>query len=217
MTTDSPGRIGPEGKDLPNRGEGRPYNIGPKAAIPRLMRHAMASAWADRARRFPPVVALGNLPRVIWLYLAVGIGLTGLSALLLWPITGGDYPPGVDTPTFLHLSWVADLAFSGQLENALEDPYWYGGFFYLTYPPLSYSLIGGISAATPINFVSVYNSLLILSYGALGFSVWFLAREFGLRWWSAAIARLLVIIAYPGLASVFLWGWFTSVMAIWYP
>ena len=74
---------------------------------------------------------------MVLLHLAVAMGLTGLSALLLWPITGGDYPPGVDTPTFLHLSWVVELAFSGNLDNALEDPYWYGGFSYLIYPPLA--------------------------------------------------------------------------------
>jgi uncharacterized membrane protein len=142
------------------------------------------------------------------------VGLGGLSALLLWPITTGDYPPGVDTPAFLHLSWIAELAVSGRLANPLEDPYWYGGFFYLTYPPLGYGLVGGISALTPIGLVGVYNFLLILSYGGLGFATWFLAREFGLRWWSAAAAGVLATIAYPALSAVFLWGWSTSVMAL---
>ena len=38
-----------------------------------------------------------------------------LGAVLLWPIFGPDYPSGVDTATFLHLSWVTKLAASGQL------------------------------------------------------------------------------------------------------
>lgn len=174
---------------------------------------AIAGVSRNLARLFP-IPVLGKIPRVVQLYLALGIGFTALSVILLWPITGGDYPPGVDTATFLHLSWIADLAVSGQLENPLQDPYWYGGFFYLIYPPLGYGLVGVISAVTSINFVNIYNFLFILSYGAMGVSTWFLAREFGLRWWSAVAAGLLTTIAYPALSSVFLWGWFTSVMAM---
>ena len=79
---------------------------------------------------------------------------------------------------------------------------------------MGYGLVGGISAITSIDFVSGYNFLFILSYGALGYSTWFLAREFGLRWWSAVTAGLFATIAYPALSSVFLWGWFTSIMAM---
>jgi len=145
----------------------------------------------------------------VYVHFAVAAGFVALSAVLLWPITGSDYPPGVDTPTFLHLSWVAELAISGELENALEDPYWYGGFFYPVYPPLSYGLVGAISAVTNAGFVDVYNALLFISYGLVGYAVWFLAREFGLRGWSAILAGRLTVLAYPLLGSVFLWGWFT--------
>ena len=59
-----------------------------------------------------------------------------LGAILIWPIFGPDYPPGVDTATFLHLSWVTKLAASGALADPFQDPYWYGGFPYLaSYPP----------------------------------------------------------------------------------
>ena len=172
-----------------------------------------------RAAHQPGLLWLvGNLQKVlrgrVSLHLIVGGAFIALSASLLWPITGGDYPPGVDTPTFLHLSWIAEMAVSGQLADPLIDPFWYGGFFYLVYPPLGYGLVGVISAVTSANFVDVYTILLIISYGALGYSTWFMAREFGLRWWSACCAGLFTTLAYPSLNAVFLWGWFTSVMAL---
>ena len=148
------------------------------------------------------------------MHLAVGVGFGVLAAFLLWPITGGDYPPGVDTPAFLHLSWVADLAFTGNLPDRLEDPFWYGGFNYLVYPPLSYGLVGLITAITPASLAHVYASVLILAYGAFGFSTWFLAREFGLRWWPAGLAGVFTLLAYSSLNSVFLWGWFTTVVSL---
>ena len=75
-------------------------------------------------------------------------------------------------------------------------------------------MVGLISAVSTTNFVTVYNTLFILSYGAMGVSTVFLAREFSLRWWAALVAGFLVSIAYPALSAVFLWGWFTSVMAM---
>lgn len=75
-----------------------------------------------------------------------------LGLLLVWPIIGPDYPPGVDTPTFLHLSWVTKLAASGDLSNPFRDPYWYGGFPYMvSYPPLGYGLVGVISFVTRLS------------------------------------------------------------------
>jgi len=198
---------------LPRRGKRASYNARRGAVTPAPVSRLITETRLQLIERFRPA-ALAILPPAVWLHLVAGVGLSGLSALLLWPITTGDYPPGVDTPAFLHLSWIAKRAVSGQLANPLEDPYWYGGFFYLTYPPLGYGLVGGISALTSIGFVGLYNFLLILSYGGLGFATWFLAREFGLRWWSAAVAGILATIAYPALSAVFLWGWSTSVMAL---
>jgi uncharacterized membrane protein len=152
--------------------------------------------------------------RTTVLHLSVMLGCTAIGAALLWPITGGDYPPGVDTPTFLHLSWLAELAASGELSDLTQDPYWYGGFYYLVYPPLSYGLVGILSVVTGAYFVDVYIALFILAYGLMGYSVWFLSRQLGVRGWAAVIASLLVIFSYPALNAVFLWGWFTSVVAL---
>ena len=160
-------------------------------------------------RSFAPVIR-----PTVGLHLGVMLGCTVIGAVLLWPITGGDYPPGVDTPTFLHLSWVAELAVSGELSDWTIDPYWYGGFYYLVYPPLSYGLVGTLSAVSGADFVDVYIALFILAYGLMGYSVWFLSREMGVRGWAAVLAGLLAIVAYPSLSAVFLWGWFTSIMAL---
>ena len=155
-----------------------------------------------------------RMPQTAGLHLGVMLGCTTIGAVLLWPITGGDYPPGVDTPTFLHLSWLAELAVTGQLSDWTQDPYWYGGFYYLVYPPLSYGLVGILSAVSGANFVDVYIVLFMLAYGLMGYSVWFLSRELGIRGSAAVLAGLLATIAYPSLNAVFLWGWFTSIMAL---
>ena len=148
-------------------------------------------------------------------YLAIIGAFSLLGAVLVWPIFGPDYPPGVDTATFLHLSWVTKLAASGQLANPLVDPYWYGGFQYLvSYPPLGYGLVGIISFLTRLDLVWVYTALLVISYGAVAAATYWLATELGLRRWSAALAGTLVALAYPVLSAVFLWGWFTSVLAL---
>ncbi|MCS7207635.1 MAG: hypothetical protein NZ951_06880 [Dehalococcoidia bacterium] len=134
---------------------------------------------------------------------------------LLWPLLGGDFPPGVDTPTFLHLSWVTRLALTGHLENPLLDPYWYGGFRYLqSYPPLAYGLVGAISALWGDDLVGVYRGMLVLAYvGTVWATVW-VARQIGLPRGTSLLAGLLVVVSYPVLAALALWGWFTTLAAL---
>ena len=138
-----------------------------------------------------------------------------LGIIVIWPTFGQDYPSGVDTATFLHLSWVTKLALSGDLANPLQDPYWYGGFPYLqAYPPLGYGLAGVISFVTRIDLVGVYVALLVMAYGGLATATYWLAVELGLRRRTAALAGVLTTLAYPVLSSIFLWGWFTSMLAL---
>ena len=177
---------------------------------------ARTSLLLDRTTRYP--VGRLLLSRH-WVALYWGIGVFGafslLGVLLFWPIFGADYPSGVDTPTFLHLSWVTKLAASGQLTDPFQDPYWYGGFPYLVaYPPLGYGLVGVISAVTGLNFINVYVALLVMAYGGIAAATYWLACELGLRRWTAAFTGVLVALAYPVLNAIFLWGWFTSVLAL---
>lgn len=153
-------------------------------------------------------------PRIALLGGCVGLGVLGV--LLVWPILGGDYPPGIDTPTFLHFSWVARLAIQGQLSGPLRDPFWYGGDFpYLqAYPPLAYALVGGISALTGVALVVVFKGVLVLSYIGIAWATVWLAREVGFARWIALLAGLMVLLAYPVLAALALWGWFTTVVAM---
>ena len=151
---------------------------------------------------------------IFW-HAAVLAGFSVLGVVLVWPIFGPDYPPGVDTPTFLHLSWVTKLAASGDLSNPFQDPYWYGGFPYLvSYPPLGYGLVAVISFVTRLDLVNVYMAVLIIAYGGLAAATYWLATELGLRRWTAALSGILVALAYPVLNSIFLWGWFTSLLAL---
>ena len=168
----------------------------------------------------PSTLPLGRLllkPRLVALYphLAVFGAFSVLGTVLFWPIFGPGYPAGVDTATFLHLSWVTKLAASGQLADPFLDPYWYGGFPYLAaYPPLGYGLVGVISFVTTLDLVNVYEAMLVLAYGGLAVAIYWLATEMGLRRWTAVLVALLTALAYPVLSSLFLWGWFTSVLAM---
>ena len=177
---------------------------------------ARAAPLRDRTGRFPPARVM---LRPAWLSAYRRLGILGafsaLSAVLIWPIFSPDYPPGVDTATFLHLSWVTKLAASGDLANPFNDPYWYGGFPYLeAYPPLGYGLVGTLSFLTRIDLIVVYTVVLVISHGGVAAATYWLARELSLKQWSAVLAGFLAAAAYPVLASVFLWGWFTSIMAL---
>ena len=122
------------------------------------------------------------------------------------------FPPGVDTPTFLHLSWFTRETLRGA--GGLVDPYWYGGFTpFITYPPLSYTLVGAMAAVPGVGFVFSYKAVLLAAYIGTGLATYLLARQVGnARPWSA-LAAVLTMLAYPLLVTVGLWGWFSSVMA----
>ena len=152
---------------------------------------------------------------VVYGHLLVFSGFSILATIILLPTFGRDFPSGVDTPTFLHLAWVTEQAVSGALDNPFIDPYWYGGFPYLVaYPPLGYGLTGLISAIPGASLIVIYQIALVTAVGGIGACTFWLGRELGIRWWMAALAGVLTAISYPVLSSVFLWGWFTSVLAL---
>ena len=170
----------------------------------------------DRAARWP-VAGLLFRRRTAALIsrLAILGGFSIIGMILLWPIFGPDFPSGVDTATFLHLSWVTQLAASGQLADPFQDPYWYGGFSYLVaYPPLGYGAVGVISFITRLGLVDVYNVVLVVSFGGTATAAYWLALELGLRRGTAALVGVLLALSYPLLSAAFLWGWFTSLMAL---
>ena len=170
----------------------------------------------DRTSHYPlGRLLLSRNGVAVFQHLAVFVAFSVLGVVLVWPMFGPDYPPGVDTPTFLHLSWVTKLAASGQLADPFQDPYWYGGFPYLvSYPPLGYGLVAIISFVTRLDLINVYVALLIMAYGGLAAATYWLSLELGLRRWTAALAGILTALAYPVLSAIFMWGWFTSVLAL---
>ena len=186
------------------------------AALARYRATAASGPWLKHSSPLALSGLLLRSPLVgAYRHLAILGAFSMLGAALIWPIFGADYPPGVDTATFLHLNWVTKLAASGQLTNPFQDPYWYGGFSYLvSYPPLGYGLVGVISFVTRLDLIFVYLVVLVLSYGGIGAVTYWLAGELGLRRWAAALAAVLVALAYPVLSAIYLWGWFTSVMAL---
>lgn len=141
--------------------------------------------------------------------------IIALALVFSWPLMGPDFPPGVDTPTFLHLSWVTKLAITGNLEQPFTDSFWYGGFPYLqSYPPLSYGLVGVVSGGTGLDLFTTYRIFLVLAYVGLGLASYWMALELGRRWWPAVLTATLTMVAYPVLAALFVWGWFSTLMVL---
>lgn len=81
-------------------------------------------------------------------------------------------------------------------------------------PPLSYGMVGLVSAVTWLDLPTVYRIALVMAFIGLGLASYWLALEMGLRWWAAAMAGALTMMAYPVLAASFYWGWFSSLVAL---
>ena len=145
---------------------------------------------------------------------AAGLYVAAVTALM-WPMFGPGTPPGVDSPTFLHLGWVTELALTGKLDSVLIDPYWYGGWPYLqAYPPLAYGAIGLLSALSPIPIEISFRIVVFLAYVGLALSVYGLALEFELRRSTAVFAGFLSLLSYPMFVSLGIFGWFSTVVAL---
>lgn len=155
---------------------------------------ARAGLLVDRTAQLPWGRLLLHRDRLaVYQPVAIFVVFCLLGLIIIWPILGPGYPPGVDTATFLHLSWVTKLAASGELTDPFTDPYWYGGFSYMVaYPPLGYGIVGVISFLTTIDLVNVYAAVLVIAYGGLAAATYWLAIEFGLRRWTAALAGIFV-------------------------
>ncbi|MCI0888293.1 MAG: hypothetical protein J4N28_01580, partial [Chloroflexi bacterium] len=159
--------------------------------------------------RWPTMRALGQAHGP-----AAGLYVAAVTALM-WPMFGPGTPPGVDSPTFLHLGWVTELALTGKLDSVLIDPYWYGGWPYLqAYPPLAYGAIGLLSALSPIPIEISFRIIVFLAYVGLGLSVYGLALEFELRRSTAVFAGFLSLLSYPMFVSLGIFGWFSTVVAL---
>ena len=145
---------------------------------------------------------------------AAGLYVVAVTALM-WPMFGPGTPPGVDSPTFLHLGWVTELALTGKLDSVLTDPFWYGGWPYLqAYPPLAYGAVGLISAVSPLPIEISFRIVVFLAYVGLGLSVYGLALEFELRRSTAVFAGFLSLLSYPIFVSLGIFGWFSTVVAL---
>ena len=146
--------------------------------------------------------------------LGVVLGATLLGLVLIHRIFQPGFPPGVDTPLFLHLSWFTQEVLQGSTDGLL-DPYWYGGFRpFTTYPPLTYSLVGALATLPGMSLVPVYKGVLLAAYVGTSLATYVLARELGTgRLWSG-FAGVVTILAHPMLVSIGLWGWLSSIAAM---
>jgi hypothetical protein len=133
----------------------------------------------------------------------------------MWPMFSSGSPPGVDSPTFLHLGWVVELLLTGNLGSVFNDPFWYGGWPYAAaYPPLAYGAIGVLSAVSPIPIEISFRIIAFWAYVGIGLAVYGLALEFGMRRSLAAWAGLLSLFSYPIFVSLGIFGWFSTIVAL---
>jgi hypothetical protein len=144
-----------------------------------------------------------------------GLVYIGVAAFAMWPMFAAGSPPGVDAPTFLHLSWVVDQMLTGNLGSIFTDPYWYGGWSYAAaYPPLAYGVVGLLSAVSPIPIEIGLRIFIFLALVSFGLAVYGLALELGLRRFLAAWAGLLSMLSYPVFVSLGIFGWFSTIVAM---
>ena len=145
--------------------------------------------------------------------LLVALAYALLTLALARNVLAQGFPPGVDTPTFLHMSWFTSETLHGR--GGYTDPYWYGGFpVFTTYPPLSYGVVGLLDAIPGIGLVFVFKAALLAAYAGVGCAAYFLARQLGnSRPWSA-LGGALALTAYPLLAAGGLWGWSPTIWAL---
>lgn len=135
--------------------------------------------------------------------------------VLMWPMFGPGSPPGVDSPTFLHLGWVVDKALTGNLESVFTDPYWYGGWPYAAaYPPLAYGAIGFLSAISPLPIEISFRIWTFLAFVGIGLAVYGLLLEFRVRKPVAAWGGVLALLSYPMFVSLGIFGWYSTVFAL---
>jgi hypothetical protein len=158
------------------------------------------------------VAALGPVARSHGLAAAV---YTGVVLASMWPMFGPGSPPGVDTPTFLHLASVLEQGLTGDLGALWTDPYWYGGWPYVqAYPPVAYGTIAIISALSPIPIEISYRIATALALIGLGLSVYALALEYQVHKAIALWAGVLSLLSYSLFVSLGIFGWFSTVFAI---
>ncbi len=74
----------------------------------------------------------------------------------------------------------------------------------VAYPPLGYGLVGVLSFITTISVSHLYLVFVIVAYGAIGATTYWLALELGLTRWASALSGLLAALAYPLLGAIFL-------------
>ena len=145
---------------------------------------------------------------------AIPVAVMSLVGLLVThKLLQDGFPPGVDTPTFLHMSWFTRETLHGA--GGLTDPYWYGGFpIFQAYPPLSYALVGALAALPGTGLVFVYKAVLLVAFVGTGVATYILARELGNtpRW--SMLAGILTMLAYPLMTAVGQWGWFSTIVAM---
>jgi hypothetical protein len=136
-------------------------------------------------------------------------------AVLMWPMFGPGSPPGVDSPTFLHLGWVVEEALKGRLESPFTDPYWYSGWPYAAaYPPLAYGAIGVLSALSPLPIEISFRIMTFLAFVGMGVAVYGLLLELRVRKPVAVWGGTLALLSYPMFVSLGIFGWYSAVFAL---
>ena len=154
---------------------------------------------------------ISNRPRLAYFVLA--LFFLGISSLIARNLLFEGLPPGVDSPTFLHMAWFTKETLLGN--GGLTDPYWYGGFsLFSIYPPVGYGIVGVIASIPGIGFVLTYKIVLLLAYSAVGTTTYYTARRLDNGFSLSLLAGLVAILAYPMQASVGLWGWYSTIVAL---
>ena len=143
------------------------------------------------------------------------VALVLITVAALLPYFAGGDPPGVDAPTFLHFAWVLEQSFHGSPAGFLDDPWWYGGLPYLqAYSPGGYGLVGLAAALSPMEIAASFKLVMAVAFAATAVLTFRLGRTLGLRPLFAFTGAALLVLSYPVLSGIGLYGWLPTMASM---
>lgn len=161
-------------------------------------------------RRGPRHRVLETMARARW-----HIALVVVAFVSLIPYFASGDPPGVDAPTFLHFGWVFEQSLLGSGGSFFTDEWWYGGLPYLqAYSPGGYGAAGLLSAITPLEIATAFKLVMAVSLAGTAATTYWLGRTLRLSPLYAFFAAALLLLSYPVIAGVGIFGWLPTLASM---
>ncbi len=143
------------------------------------------------------------------------VAATAIAFVVLIPYFAAGDPPGVDSPSFLHFGWVFQQSLTGAEGSSLTDRWWYGGLPYLqAYSPGGYGAVGLLGAITPFAVAGAFKIVMAVAVISTTATTYWLGRTLGLTPIFSFLAAALLVLSYPVIAGVGIFGWLPTLASM---